>query len=229
MMKAKSLLVFVLACALLVAGCSAVPPNSDMPEAVPSTGLPSTCTPSAANPPMDYTLYGGDILRVGSQGYEKCRINADTAQKYAGLISDAADALAGETQVYCLIIPTSYGILLPDEVKSFRVRELFNRFMMLMERDYKVSRDVYYYTGQMNITSKYLTNIVRQVTGHTPKIIIDQYVILHIKMQLQHSSLSIKEIAWDYHFTDISFFCRYFKKHTGKTPQQLREKETFRV
>lgn len=118
MMKAKSLLVFVLACALLVAGCSAVPPNSDMPEAVPSTGLPSTCTPSAANPPMDYTLYGGDILRVGSQGYEKCRINADTAQKYAGLISDAADALAGETQVYCLIIPTSYGILLPDEVKA---------------------------------------------------------------------------------------------------------------
>ena len=118
MMKAKSLLVFVLACALLVAGCSAVPPNSDMPEAVPSTGLPSTCTPSAANPPMDYTLYGGDILRVGSQGYEKCRINADTAQKYAGLISDAADALAGETQVYCLIIPTSYGLLLPDEVKS---------------------------------------------------------------------------------------------------------------
>lgn len=116
-----------------------------------------------------------------------------------------------------------------DEVKSYRVRELFNRFMMLMERDYKLSRDVNYYADLMHITSKYLTNIVRQVTGHTPKIIIDQYVILHIKMQLQHSSLSIKEIAWDYHFTDISFFCRYFKKHTGKTPQQLREKETFRV
>ena len=62
-----------------------------------------------------------------------------------------------------------------DEVKSYRVRELFNRFMMLMERDYKVSRDVNYYANLMNITSKYLTNIVRQVTGHTPKTIIDQY------------------------------------------------------
>lgn len=57
----------------------------------------------------------------------------------------------------------------PDEVKSYRVRELFNRFMMLMERDYKKSRDVNYYAEQMNITSKYLSNIVRQVTGHTPK------------------------------------------------------------
>lgn len=66
----------------------------------------------------------------------------------------------------------------PDEVKSYRVRELFNRFMMLLERDYKISRDVNYYAAQMNISSKYLTNIVSQVTGHTPKTIIDQYVIL---------------------------------------------------
>ena len=109
-----------------------------------------------------------------------------------------------------------------DEVKSYRVRELFNRFMMLMERDYKLSRDVNYYADLMHITSKYLTNIVRQVTGHTPKTIIDQYVILQLKMQLQRSSQSIKEIAWEYHFTDVSFFCRYFKKHTGKTPQQVK-------
>ena len=109
-----------------------------------------------------------------------------------------------------------------DEVKSYRVRELFNRFMMLMERDYKLSRDVNYYADLMHITSKYLTNIVRQVAGHTPKTIIDQYVILQLKMQLQRSSQSIKEIAWEYHFTDVSFFCRYFKKHTGLTQQQMR-------
>lgn len=112
----------------------------------------------------------------------------------------------------------------PDEVKSYRVRELFNRFMMLMESNYKLSRDVTYYADKMHITSKYLTNIVRQVTGHTPKTIIDQYAILQLKMQLCRSSQSVKEIAWEYHFTDVSFFCRYFKKHTGKTPQQMREK-----
>lgn len=113
----------------------------------------------------------------------------------------------------------------PDEVKSYRVRELFNRFMMLMERDYKISRDVNYYAELMNITPKYLTNIVRQVSGHTPKTIVDQYVILQIRMQLMRTSQSIKEMAWEYHFTDVSFFCRYFKKHTGLTPQHYREKK----
>ncbi len=111
----------------------------------------------------------------------------------------------------------------PDEVKSYRVRKLFNLFMRLMERDYKLSRDVSYYASQMNITPKYLTTIVRQVTDHTPKEIIDQYVILQIKMHLQRTTQSIKEIAWEYHFADASFFCRYYKKHTGVTPQQERK------
>ena len=110
----------------------------------------------------------------------------------------------------------------PDEVKSYRVRELFNRFMMLLERDYKISRDVNYYAEQMNISSKYLTHIVNQVTGHTPKTIIDQYVILQLKMHLKRTTQSIKEMAWEFHFADVSFFCRYFKKHTGLTPQQIR-------
>ena len=110
----------------------------------------------------------------------------------------------------------------PDEVKSYRVRELFNRFMMLLERDYKISRDVNYYAAQMNISSKYLTNIVNQVTGHTPKTIIGQYVILQLKLHLKRSTQSIKEMAWEFHFADVSFFCRYFKKHTGLTPQQIR-------
>lgn len=110
----------------------------------------------------------------------------------------------------------------PDEVKSYRVRELFNRFMMLLESDYKISRDVNYYAEQMNISSKYLTNIVSQVTGHTPKTIIDQYVILQLKMHLKRTTQSIKEMAWEFHFADVSFFCRYFKKHTGLTPQQIR-------
>ena len=110
----------------------------------------------------------------------------------------------------------------PDEVKSYRVRELFNHFMMLLEKDYKISRDVNYYAAQMNISSKYLTNIVNQVTGHTPKTIIDQYVILQLKMHLKRTTQSIKEMAWEFHFADVSFFCRYFKKHTGLTPQQIR-------
>lgn len=106
--------------------------------------------------------------------------------------------------------------------ESPRMREMFNRFMMLVERDYKLSRDVAYYASQMNITPKYLTLIVRQMTHETPKHIIDHYTILQLKLQLTASRQSVKEISWEYHFNDVSFFCRYFKRHTGLTPMEIR-------
>lgn len=110
----------------------------------------------------------------------------------------------------------------PDDGASRRTTELFNKFMELLEAHYRQSHDVAYYASLMNITPKYLGNIVGRKTQHTPKVIIDHYVVLQLKLSLRNSTLSIKQIAADYHFSDLSFFCRYFKRHTGLTPQEFR-------
>lgn len=111
----------------------------------------------------------------------------------------------------------------PQEAGSPRVRELFNRFMLMLERHYRDSRDVGYYASQLHITPKYLNTIAQKITGHTAKTLIDHYVVLQIKLSLRTTTASAKEIAWRYHFNDLSFFCRYFKQHTGMSPQQFRE------
>lgn len=69
--------------------------------------------------PIDYAAYGRtDIFRVGNRAYEKCVYNESTAAKYAELVGEASEALSGETKVYSLIIPTAYGIILPEEAKK---------------------------------------------------------------------------------------------------------------
>ena len=103
-MKIKSFFILLLACALLFAGCKV---ETDAPDS------PASPAPSAA--PTDFVLYRADSFRIGSQAYEKCSFNEDISKKYAALIGEAAAALAGETQVYCLVIPTAYGVLLPDD------------------------------------------------------------------------------------------------------------------
>ena len=105
--------------------------------------------------------------------------------------------------------------------ESPRTKELFNRFMMELEYNFKESRDVGYYAQRLNITPKYLNIIANRITGHTVKTLINHYVILQIKQSLRSQSKSVKEIAWEYKFSDISFFCRYFKQHTGITPLQF--------
>lgn len=106
---------------------------------------------------------------------------------------------------------------------SRRIRVLFNDFMFLLEQRYKSVREVGAYAALLNISPKYLNRVVQQLTGHSAKTLIDQFVILQLKLALRDSSKSVKQIACDYHFSDRSFFSRYFKQHIGMTPQQFRK------
>lgn len=110
----------------------------------------------------------------------------------------------------------------PDESGSKRKRSLFNDFMMLVERDYRKYREVSYYSGLLNISPKYLNIIAKMFTEHNAKTIIDHYVILKLKGELVSSDKPVKQIAWDYSFSDASFFTRYFKQHTGLVPLEYR-------
>jgi AraC family transcriptional activator of pobA len=111
----------------------------------------------------------------------------------------------------------------PRDDCSQRVTELFNTFMELVNQHCQTSRDVAYYAQEMNVSTKYLSQIVNRKTHRTPKTIIDHYVVMQLKLSLRTSKKSIKEIGWEYHFTDDSFFCRYFKARTGLSPQQYRK------
>ncbi len=109
---------------------------------------------------------------------------------------------------------------------SRRTDELFGMFMETLEAEYMRARDVAYFAARLNITPKYLNNIVRGVTGHTTKAVIDHYVILQLKLRLRDKRRSIKQIAWEFNFSDTSFFSRYFKQHTGMTPHGFRRSQS---
>lgn len=111
----------------------------------------------------------------------------------------------------------------PTEKESPRVRELFNRFMLNLETHFKDTHTATDYAAMLNITPKYLNNIVNEMTGHSTKVIIDHFVALQIKLSLRRSEKSVRELAWEYHFEDDAFFCHYFKRHIGKSPHQYRK------
>lgn len=103
-----------------------------------------------------------------------------------------------------------------------RANEIFNRFMHQIERDYKTSRDVSHYARMLSITPKHLTSVISGITGQPAKEIIDNYIVMQLKLVLRNTNIPLKEIAWDYNFSSLSFFCRYFKRQTGTTPMQYR-------
>ncbi len=56
-------------------------------------------------------------MRVGNAAFEVSYYSHNAASQYANLVSRVANDLAGHTRVYSLLIPTSYGVTMPDDVK----------------------------------------------------------------------------------------------------------------
>ncbi|MBM6993549.1 MAG: helix-turn-helix domain-containing protein [Prevotella sp.] len=112
--------------------------------------------------------------------------------------------------------------IMPHSSQTTNANTHFYKFMQLLESDYRKSHDVQYYADRLCITRKYLNMVSKKCTGLSPKHLIDEYLMLQIKLTLQNTHKSIKEIAVDFHFDDVSFFVRYFKAHAGMPPLQYR-------
>lgn len=108
--------------------------------------------------------------------------------------------------------------------ETSRQKELFEKFIFLVLKYCSTQREVNFYAGRLCITTRYLSSIVQNISGQTPKKIICSYSIQEIKMQLRNTNDTMQEIAFRMHFPDQSFFARYFRKHTGMSPVEYRDK-----
>lgn len=100
--------------------------------------------------------------------------------------------------------------------------ELTRRFFLLVMDNYKEKQSVSFYADKLCISSKYLTMVVKEISGKPVKDWITEYTLLEIKALLMDSTLSIQEIASKTCFSNQSSLGRFFRKHTGMSPRAYR-------
>ena len=108
-------------------------------------------------------------------------------------------------------------------VQSVRSRLVFENFLSLVTQFHTSERNVSFYADQLCLTPKYLSKLVKSVSGRSAPEWIDSYVILEAKNMLKYSDLSIKEIVYRLHFPDQSSFYKFFKSRTGMIPSEYRQ------
>lgn len=74
--------------------------------------------PALTSKSGEVTTYDDGVFRVDNAAYEPYSFSSDAAQNYATVVNKVADSLAGTASVYCIPIPTSYGITLPDDIRE---------------------------------------------------------------------------------------------------------------
>lgn len=101
---------------------------------------------------------------------------------------------------------------------------LVERFIRLVNEDCGVHRQVVFYASKLHITPKYLSTLVHAALGRTPSEVIQVVALKEIERRLRFTDDSMKEIAIDMNFPNASFFGKFFKRLSGVSPNQYRQR-----
>ncbi|MEQ9437791.1 MAG: helix-turn-helix transcriptional regulator [Cyclobacteriaceae bacterium] len=104
----------------------------------------------------------------------------------------------------------------------FADRQMLKKFQASIEENYQELHEVAAYADRLNITAGHLNHLVKAQSGKTAMEHIHARLLLEAKRLLFHTQESIKEIAFALGFEDASYFNRFFKRLTDKTPLAYR-------
>ena len=118
-----------------------------------------------------------------------------------------------------------YRRTLPDTpVAAGRTQAIVHQFRMALETHFFQVRSVAAYARMLKITSGHLSESVLHHTGRTAGEIIRDRLLLEAQRLLVHSSLNVAEIALSLQFEDPSYFSRFFRRSTGISPGEFRDR-----
>jgi AraC-like DNA-binding protein len=81
---------------------------------------------------------------------------------------------------------------------------------------------VNYMAEKLHVSSRYLSDLLKQETGKTTLELIHLFLISEAKNLLMQGDQNISEIAFQLGFENANYFSRLFKKEVGMTPFQFK-------
>lgn len=108
--------------------------------------------------------------------------------------------------------------------RATRSMKIASHFKHLVEKNFITIRSVQQYAEMLYITPKHLSEVIKEITGKSPRQLINDMLLLEAKVLLGSTDKTVTEIAHTLCFEDQSHFSHFIKKQAGCTPLALRKK-----
>lgn len=106
---------------------------------------------------------------------------------------------------------------------SSYAQERLEDFLALLGSNLKDKKQVLLYANLLNLSTYQLNAITKTTIGKPASEVINEQIILEAKRYLLATPNQVKDIADHLGYEDISYFIRFFKKHTGYSPEAFRK------
>jgi AraC-like DNA-binding protein len=181
-------------------------------------------------------LFQNPIMKLTPEQQEICRLNFEAVKRRLKQTDHHFRHDALMNAVECMIIDffDFHSKLYPADKISSQQHQLMEEFMAMLERgDFRQNRDIGYYADKLCVTSKYLSEVCKKVSGLPAAFWITRYTSLDISRLLRERlRVGDQRSGFRYSFTDISdmfgfsslsHFSRYVQTNLGAKPSELRE------
>ena len=110
-------------------------------------------------------------------------------------------------------------------VMQTRNTALVQKFMNMLEKNYRDKKMVADYADSLFVTPNYLNEIIKKITGYSAGYHIRQRIALEAKRMALYSDNSMKEIAYNLGFLDCAHFSKFFKTITGSNFTEFKKEK----
>lgn len=175
-----------------------------------------------------------DNFSLFSSSFQIDEQRRNELMQIASLLADRIDCITGKQTVatarrmaetfISIVAEVVSDINLQQMKYSRRHIEIVLMFRHLLVEHLATNRQPSYYASLLNISTVYLNEIVKEVTGMNTTLYIKKEVVLQAKRLLIHTDLAVKEIADRLGVDDYAYFSRLFTRTTGISPVLFRQK-----
>jgi AraC family transcriptional activator of pobA len=99
---------------------------------------------------------------------------------------------------------------------------LFTRFMVLVEAHHREHWPVARYADELGLSPERLNRLTRAETGKAALELVHARLVREACRGLTYIAAPISKLAYELGFEDPAYFCRFFKRRTGRNPRDYR-------
>lgn len=171
--------------------------------------------------------------KAASKNY--CAVEASRFQKLHAYLASIFQEYSQKQEGYFEAIKANLDLFFleyirqsknPDSIAKSEggyIQERFEELIRLLETNIISKKNVADYADLLSLSPYQLNSIVKSSVGKTVSDLINEQLILEAKRHLIATPALVKEIADQLGYEDPSYFIRFFKKHTGQSPDSFRK------
>ncbi len=164
-----------------------------------------------------------------------CAFEAERFKKLQGILAYIYNEYTIKQEGYIEVIKANLDIFFIEFIRqssnlhsisksrSTYAQERFEEFIELISTHITTHKQVSQYADLLNLSTYQLNSITKASVGKLASELINEQIVLEAKRYLLATPNQIKDIADHLGYEDISYFIRFFKKHTGYSPESFRK------